>query len=56
MKNNETCNAPKYLKPTGSRDWVNCSLCNGWVHIKCANLSRAEAGALLNLNVVGALR
>ena len=46
MKNNETCNAPKCLKPTGLIDWVNCSLCNGWVHIKCANLSRAEARSL----------
>ena len=46
MKNNETCNAPKCLKPTGLIDWVNCSLCNGWVHIKCATLSRAEARSL----------
>ena len=46
MKNNETCNAPKCLKPTGLIDWVNCCLCNGWVHIKCANLSRAEARSL----------
>ena len=43
MKNNETCNAPKCLKPSGLIDWINCRLCNGWVHIKCANLSRTEA-------------
>ena len=43
MKNNETCNAPKCLKPTGLIDWVNCNLCKGWVHTKCANLTRTEA-------------
>ena len=43
MKNNETCNAPKCLKPSGLIDWINCRLCNGRVHIKCANLSRTEA-------------
>ena len=36
MKNNETCNALKCLKPSGLIDWINCRLCNGWVHIKCA--------------------
>ena len=46
MKNNETCNAPKCLKPSGLIDWINCKLCNGWVHIKCANLSRTEARSL----------
>ena len=43
MKNNETCNALKCLKPSGLIDWINCRLCNGWVHMKCANLSRSEA-------------
>ena len=42
MKNNETCNAPKCLKPSGLIDWTNCRRCNGWVQIKCANLSRTE--------------
>ena len=42
MKNNENYNAPKCLKPSGLIDWINCRLCNGWVHIKCANLSRTE--------------
>ena len=42
MKNNQTCNAPKCLKPSGLIDWINCRLCNGWVHIKWANLSRTE--------------
>ena len=28
-------------------DWINCGLCNGWVHIKCANLSRTEARNLV---------
>ena len=42
-ENNKTCNAPKCLKPSGLIDWINCRLCNGWVHIKCANLSRTEA-------------
>ena len=46
MKNNETCNAPKRLKPSGLIDWINCRLCNGWVHIKCANLSKTEARSL----------
>ena len=46
MKNNETCNALKCLKPSGLIDWVNCRLCNGWVHIKCANLSKTEARSL----------
>ena len=46
MKNNETCNAPKCLKPSGLIDWINCKLCNGWVYIKCANLSRTEAWSL----------
>ena len=46
MKNNETYNAPKCLKPSGLIDWINCRLCNGWVHIKCANLSRTEARSL----------
>ena len=26
--------------------WVNCGLCNGWVLIKCANLSRTETRSL----------
>ena len=48
MKNNKTCNALKpsgqpCLKPSGLIDWINCRLCNGWVHIKCAILSRTEA-------------
>ena len=43
MKNKETCNALKCLKPLGLIDWMNCRLCNGWVQIKCANLSRTEA-------------
>ena len=43
MENNETCNAPKCLKPSGLIDWINCRLCSGWVHIKCAILSRTEA-------------
>ena len=46
MKNNETCNAPRCLKPSGLIDWINCRLCNGWVHIKCANLTRTEARSL----------
>ena len=43
MKNNETCNALKCVKPSGLINWINCSLCNGWVHIKCSNISRTEA-------------
>ena len=43
MKNNETCKAPMCLKLSVLIDWINCRLCNGWVHIKCANLSRTEA-------------
>ena len=27
-------------------DWINCGLCNGWVHIKCANLSRTKARSI----------
>ena len=46
MKNNETCNSPKCMKPSGLIDGINCRLCNGWVHIKCANLSRTEARSL----------
>ena len=46
MKNNETCNAPKCLKPSKLIDWINCRLCNGWVHIKCASLSKTEALSL----------
>ena len=46
MKNNETCNAPKCLKPSGLIDWINCRLCNGWGYIKCPNLSRTEARSL----------
>ena len=42
IKNNEACNAVKCRKPSGLIDWVNCRLCNGWVRIKCANLSRTE--------------
>ena len=43
IKNNETCNAPKRLKPSGLIDWINCRLCHRLVHLKCANLSRTEA-------------
>ena len=46
MKNHETCNAPKCLKSSVFIDWINCTLCNGWVHIKCANLLRTEARSL----------
>ena len=46
MENNETCNATKCPKPSGLIDWINCRLCNGWVHIKCANLFRLEARSL----------
>ena len=46
MQNKETCNAPKCLKPSGLIDWINCTLCNEWVHIKCANLSRTEVRSL----------
>ena len=34
------------LKSSGLIDWVNCRLCNGWVQIKCANLSKTEAWSL----------
>ena len=53
MKNNETCNALKGLKPLGLIDWVHCSLCNGWVHIKCANFSRTEDQSLAKFNSCG---
>ena len=43
MKNNETCNAPKCLKPSTLIAWINCRLCNGWVHIKCVKLLTTEA-------------
>ena len=46
MKNNETCNALKCLKPSGLIDWINCRFCNGWGYMKCANLSRTEARSL----------
>ena len=46
MKHKETCNALKCLKPSGLIDWVNCTLCNAWVHIKCANLSKTDARSL----------
>ena len=46
MKNNETCNALKCLKPSGLIDWVNCRLCNGWIQSNCANLSKTEARSL----------
>ena len=46
MKHNDTCNASKCLKFSGLIDWINCRLCNGWVHLKCANLSRTEARSL----------
>ena len=49
MENNETCNAPKCLKPSGLIDWINCRLCNGCVYIKCANLSRTEVRSLAKL-------
>ena len=50
MKNNETCKAPKCLKPSGLINWINCRLFNGCVHIKCANLSRTEARSLAEFN------
>ena len=50
MKNNETCNALKCLKPSGLIDWVNCRLCNGWVQIKSTNLSKTVARILAELN------
>ena len=31
----------------GLVDWINFSLCNGWVHIKCANLSRTQPRSLV---------
>ena len=40
IENNETCNAPTCLKPSGLIDWINCRFCSGWVQIKCATLSR----------------
>ena len=49
MKNNETSNALKCLKPSGLVDWINFRLCNGWVHMKCANLSRTEARSLAEI-------
>ena len=42
MKNNETCNAPKCLKPSGLIDWINCRLCNGWVYTKCAKKPKRD--------------
>ena len=50
MKKIEPCNAPKCLKPSGLIDWIICKRCNGWVHIKCANLSRTEARSLAKFN------
>ena len=50
LKNNEICNALKCLKPSGLIDWINCRLCNNWVHFKRANLSRTEAR---NLDITG---
>ena len=49
IKNNKSCNAPKCLKPSGLVDWINCRLCNGWIHIKCANFSRTEAQNLAEI-------
>ena len=46
MKNNETCKDPKCLKPSGLIDWINCRLCNQWIQIKCASLSRTKARSL----------
>ena len=46
MKNNETCNALKCLKPSGLIDWVNCRLRNGWVHSEYAKFSKPEAQSL----------
>ena len=46
MKNNETCNALKCLKPSGLIERVYRRLCNGWVQRKCANLSRTVAWSL----------
>ena len=43
MKNNESVNVVKCLKPSGLIDWVNCRLCKGWVHILCPKKSRTEA-------------
>ena len=49
MENNETCTALKCLKPSGLIDRINCRLCNGWVHIKCANLSKTDSRNLAEL-------
>ena len=51
MRNIETCNALKCLMPSGLIDWVNCKLFNGWVHIKCANLSKTEARSLAEIKL-----
>ena len=40
MKINGSCNALKCLKPSGWIVWVNSRLCNGWVHLKRANLTK----------------
>ena len=37
MKNNETCNSLKFLKPSGLIDWAKCRLYNRWMLIKCSN-------------------
>ena len=54
IKNNKICNAVKFLKPSGLLDWVNCSLCNGWVVKNEPIYQQRRPGALPNLNVVGA--
>ena len=50
MKNNESCYAPKCLKPSGMIDWVKCNVCKGWGYLKCANSTRAEARNLAEFN------
>ena len=53
IKNNKTCNALKCLKPSGLIDWINCRLCNGWVQMECASLSRTEARSLAKFKCSG---
>ena len=55
MKNNETCNAPKCLKPSGLIDWINCRLCNGWVQRNAPIYQEERPGAVRTLKIVGAL-
>ena len=56
MKNNETCNALKCLKPSGLIGWVNFWHLHGWFHVERANSQEQRLGTLPNLNVVGALK